>query len=86
MQQSRLTGKGTLFTFLMCYIDREEWVMKKTLVIKKSHEDSGDSAYWVTKSPQQRLAALEEIRKEYIQWKFGAQSRPQRVYRVIKSS
>ena len=70
----------------MCYIDREEWVMKKTLVIKKSHEDSGDAAYWVTKSPQQRLAALEEIRKEYIQWKFGAQSRLQRVYRVIKST
>ena len=70
----------------MCYIDREEWVMKKTLVIKKSHEDSGDAAYWGTKSTQQRMAALEEIRKEYIQWKFGAQSRLQRVYRVIKST
>ena len=70
----------------MCYIYREEWVMKKTLVIKKSHEDAGDAAYWVTKSPQQRLAALEEIRTEYIQWKFGAQSRLQRVYRVIKST
>ena len=60
--------------------------MKKTLVIKNIHEDSGDAAYWVTKSPQQRLAALEEIRKEYIQWKFGAQSRLQRVYRVIQST
>ena len=53
---------------------------------QKSHEDSGDAAYWVTKSPQQRLAAVEEIRTEYIQWKFGAQSRLQRVYRVVKSS
>ena len=43
--------------------------MKKTIVIKKSHEESGDAAYWVKQTPQQRLAALEEIRKEYIQWK-----------------
>ena len=54
--------------------------------MKKSHEDSGDAAYWVAQSPQKRLATLEEIRKEYIQWKFGAQSRLQRVYRVIKST
>ena len=60
--------------------------MKKTIVIKRTHEDSGDAEYWVEQSPQQRLAALEEIRKEYIQWKFGAQSRLQRVYRVIQST
>ena len=70
----------------MCYVDKEEWVKKKTLSLKKSHDESGDAAYWVMKSPQQRFESIEEIRKEYIQWKFGAQSRLQRVYRVIKST
>lgn len=43
-----------------------------------------DFAYWQKQPYAARLAALEEIRREYHQWKYGVQPRFQRVYRVIK--
>ncbi len=51
--------------------------------IKKSEERS-DFAYWQTRTPEERLDALEEIRKEYNGWKYGSKQRFQRVYRIIK--
>ncbi|RPI78962.1 MAG: hypothetical protein EHM45_04650 [Desulfobacteraceae bacterium] len=47
-------------------------------------EKKSDFDYWQTQTPQMRLAVLEEIRKEYIQWKYGAEPRLQRVYKIIK--
>ena len=44
-----------------------------------------DFSYWQTKSYAERLAALEEIRREYNNWKYtDAEQRFQRVYRVVK--
>lgn len=48
-------------------------------------EEKSDYAFWQTKSPFERLAALEEIRREYHKWKYDdAESRFQRVYRIVK--
>ena len=41
-------------------------------------------AYWQTQSYEARLAALEEIRREYHRWKYRAEPRFQRVYRIVK--
>jgi hypothetical protein len=38
------------------------------------HESSSDLAYWLSQSPQARIAALEEIRQEYELWRYGAQT------------
>jgi hypothetical protein len=43
-----------------------------------------DAVYWRTQPYEIRLAALESIRQEFIAWKYGAQSRLQRVYTVVK--
>jgi hypothetical protein len=43
-----------------------------------------DFEYWQSQSPQARLQALEEIRREYHQWKYGTQPRFQRVYTIVK--
>jgi hypothetical protein len=43
-----------------------------------------DLAYWRTQSYQDRLAALEQIRREFHRWKYGAEPRLQRVYSVVK--
>lgn len=43
-----------------------------------------DAAYWRSCSYVERLAALEEIRREYHHWRQDAESGFQRVYRVIK--
>lgn len=55
-------------------------------VYRKIHigEKKSDFEYWQTQTPQVRLAVLEEIRKEYHQWKYGAEPRLQRVFKIVK--
>ncbi|MCP4702639.1 MAG: hypothetical protein GY862_38130 [Gammaproteobacteria bacterium] len=50
----------------------------------KLEEASGDFLYWQSQPYEKRLEALETIRTEYINWKYGVQQRFQRIYRVIK--
>lgn len=57
----------------------------KPVVTKVSlHDQPKDSAYWRTQPYQARLEALEQIRREYNLWRYGAESRLQRVYRIVK--
>jgi len=50
----------------------------------KMGEQPSDYSYWKTQPPAARLAALEIIRQEYNDWRYGAQTRFQRVYRIVK--
>jgi hypothetical protein len=43
-----------------------------------------DIDYWQTKTFEERLDALEQIRQEYNSWRYYAQQGLQRVYRVVK--
>jgi hypothetical protein len=48
-------------------------------------EEKSDFGFWQTKSYAERLEALEEIRREYNNWKYtDAERRFQRVYRIVK--
>jgi hypothetical protein len=47
-------------------------------------DKQSDFAYWQTRSYQERLEALEQIRKEYHLWRYGAEPRFQRVYKIVK--
>ncbi len=47
-------------------------------------EQPGDCAYWKSRSYEERLDALEQIRKEYNSWRYDAEQRLQRVYSIIK--
>lgn len=59
--------------------------IEKVIVKTNLDEQKSDFAYWQTKSYAERLAALEEIRREYNNWKYtDAEQRFQRVYRVVK--
>ena len=50
-----------------------------------SHQ--ADREYWMSRTPQERLDALEEIRREYHLWKDGdAEPRLQCVFTIIKLS
>ncbi len=55
-------------------------------VVKKYdiNNQPNDFSYWQSKSYQERLAALEQIRSEYNSWRYHAEQRFQRVYRIIK--
>ena len=57
----------------------------KKVVRKTTLEEQGnDFAYWQTQPYELRLATLEEIRREYHIWKYGAEPRFQRVLKVTK--
>lgn len=43
-----------------------------------------DFAYWQSLPYEARLAALEEIRREYHGWDHETEPRLQRVYRIVK--
>ena len=64
--------------------------MKTTTIVQKTYtkatlrDQKSDFAYWQTQSYQVRLATLEQIRQEYHRWRYGAQPRFQRVYRIVK--
>jgi hypothetical protein len=55
-------------------------------VVRKApvRNQPSDFEYWQTGSYQARLAALEEIRREYHQWRYGAEPRLQRVLAIVK--
>ena len=48
------------------------------------NQQGRDADYWRTQPYQVRLAALEQIRREYHQWQYGSESRLQRVYTITK--
>jgi len=55
-------------------------------IIKKYgiDEQPTDFSFWQTKSYEDRLNALEQIRKEYNSWRYDAEQGFQRVYRIVK--
>ena len=59
---------------------------KTAIQIFKTDEVPTDFAYWQTRSFEERLAALESIRNDYIKWAYDIQPGFQRVYRIIKQA
>ncbi|MCK4700654.1 MAG: hypothetical protein KAT38_09980 [Bacteroidales bacterium] len=57
-------------------------------VIRKLNKTDlkSDFSFWKTQSYEQRLKALEEIRQEYIEWKYDNKQRFQRVYSIHKKN
>jgi len=47
-------------------------------------EQASDFNYWQTRPYEERLAALEQIRREYHLWKYGTEPGFQRVYKEMR--
>ena len=45
-------------------------------------EQKSDFAYWQTQPYQARLAALEQIRREFHQWRYGAEPRLESLFNL----
>lgn len=60
--------------------------MSISKVIKKYkfNEQPNDFLFWQSKSYEERLDALEQIRIEYNSWRYNAEPGFQRVYRIVK--
>jgi hypothetical protein len=50
----------------------------------KMNEQPNDFLYWQSKSYENRLETLEQIRKEYNSWRYNAEQGFQRIYRIVK--
>lgn len=59
-------------------------INEKVINIIRTTDKSSDLAYWKSQPYFKRLEALEEIRSEYITWRYGAKQGLQRVCRVTK--
>ena len=55
-----------------------------TVTITTLKAQKRDLHYWKQQSYDDRIAALEQIRREYHQWKYGAEPRLQRVYSITQ--
>ncbi len=59
--------------------------MDKTVIRKTKLKNlKSDFEYWQKQPLSSRLAALQEIREEYIRWKYDNRQEFQRVYSIIK--
>ena len=47
-------------------------------------EQGSDVEYWLPQPPGARLAALEEIRREYHGWELGEEQKVERVVTIIR--
>ena len=58
-------------------------ILPQIRVFKKG-EEPDDTLYWLSRPPIERIRALEEIREQYNNWKYGTGRGFQRVYTIIK--
>ena len=57
-------------------------MMKKKLKIVSLKDKNSDLEYWLTKTPQDRLEAIEILRQQYIKFIKDVQPRLQRICRI----
>ncbi|NQV97199.1 MAG: hypothetical protein HQ486_05345 [Acidimicrobiaceae bacterium] len=60
--------------------------VEKVVTIKHRGEDDAPWRYWVTRPVGERLAMVEELRREYHGWDHETEPRLSRVYRIIRYS
>lgn len=59
--------------------------MDKAVKIINLKTRQSDFSYWKTKTPQERLDAIEMLRLQYMKFNKNVQPRLQRVCKIIKS-
>lgn len=60
--------------------------MEKVVRIINMKDDKGDREYWITKTPAERIDAIEVLREQYMRFKGNVQQGFQRVCRVIEQT
>ena len=57
---------------------------KTIFAIKKQNEAPTDLNFWLSKSVDMRLQALESLRQQFFSYSYDTPPRLQRVYRIVK--
>jgi len=64
-------------------MEEENTNIRKTALIYELGHEPDDTVYWLSQSPEDRIAAVEALRRQY----YGNEAinaRIQRVYRIVK--
>jgi hypothetical protein len=64
----------------------ESTINRNAIKIVELNSNENDYKYWQTQPINKRLETLEELRKQFIIWKYGTEQGFQRVYRIIERS
>jgi len=59
-------------------------IAKTFLKIVDLNSKENDFKFWQTQSIEKRLEALEQLRIQFILWKYGSEQGFQRVYRITE--
>jgi len=59
---------------------------RNTIKIIDLNSKENDFKFWQTQPVEKRLETLEELRIQFIIWKYGTEQGFQRVYRIIERS
>ena len=62
------------------------WWMERVVTVKRLSEPDEPWRYWRSRPVAERLAMVEQLRREYHGWGDGSGSRLQRVHRVLRRS
>ena len=57
--------------------------MEKVIRVVRLKDNANDAAFWMLKTPRERLEAIEFLREQYIKTLPNAQQRFQRVCRIV---
>jgi hypothetical protein len=60
--------------------------MERVVTIKRADEPDQPWRYWLTRPAEERIAMVEELRREHHGWTHGLEPRLQRVHRVLRRS
>ena len=58
--------------------------MERVVVVKRLNDRDEAWRYWLTRPMAERVAMVEELRREYHGWSDGTEPRLQRVHRVLR--
>jgi|APIni6443716594_1056825.scaffolds.fasta_scaffold4491883_1 hypothetical protein len=58
--------------------------MERVVRVINMKDDHGDRGFWLTKTPAERIDAIEILREQYVRFKGDVQQGLQRVCRVIE--
>lgn len=58
--------------------------MEKVITKQKLHQKNSDRDFWLSKSAEERLSAIELYRKQYYGEDYESLNRLQRVFKIIK--
>lgn len=75
--------EGQIFS-IKKYIVKTNTPARPLIRVYKKGQEPDDVAYWQGLPAVERILALEEIRKQYNDWKYGTGREFQRVYKIAK--